>query len=38
MSNKLPTAVIGVGHLGREHARIYASLEGADLVAVCDTD
>ena len=38
MSNKLSTAVIGVGHLGREHARIYASLEGADLVAVCDTD
>jgi predicted dehydrogenase len=38
MINKLSTAVIGVGHLGREHARIYASLEGSDLVAVCDTD
>jgi predicted dehydrogenase len=29
-------AVIGAGHFGREHARIYASLPGARLVAVCD--
>ncbi|MEW6734107.1 MAG: Gfo/Idh/MocA family oxidoreductase [Acidobacteriota bacterium] len=29
-------AVIGVGHLGRHHARIYANLEGVKLVGVCD--
>jgi predicted dehydrogenase len=35
----LRTAVIGVGHLGRQHARIHSQLavEGhADFVAVCD--
>ena len=37
MSNIVKTAVIGVGHLGREHARVLASLEQSDLVAVCDT-
>lgn len=31
-------AVIGVGSLGRHHARIYHELEDADLVAVCDAD
>ena len=36
MTEKLKAAVIGVGHLGREHARIYAALESAALVAVCD--
>jgi predicted dehydrogenase len=30
-------AVIGVGHLGRHHARILSSVEGARLVAVVDT-
>ena len=30
-------AVIGVGHLGRHHARILSTLEGARLVAVVDT-
>jgi predicted dehydrogenase len=30
-------AVVGVGHLGRHHARILAALDGADLVAVVDT-
>ena len=34
----LRIAVIGVGHLGRHHARILASLPGADLVAVVDTN
>ncbi len=37
----LRTAVIGVGHLGRQHARIHASLaaEGlTQIVAVCDID
>ena len=31
-------AVIGVGHLGSIHARIYSQLESAQLVAVCDLD
>ena len=38
MNPKLKTAVIGVGHLGRAHARVMASLETAELVAVCDTN
>ena len=38
MATRLKAAVIGVGHLGREHARVYASLESAELVAVCDID
>lgn len=29
-------AVVGVGHFGREHARIYAESDHAQLVAVCD--
>jgi predicted dehydrogenase len=32
----LRIAVVGVGHLGRHHARILASLRGAELVAVVD--
>ena len=36
MIDKLRTAVIGAGHLGREHARVYASSENAKLIAVCD--
>jgi predicted dehydrogenase len=32
----LKVAVIGVGHLGQHHARIYTELPGADLVAVAD--
>jgi predicted dehydrogenase len=38
MSETLKTAVIGVGHLGQAHARIHAALDGAELVAVCDTN
>ena len=33
----LRTAVVGVGHLGRHHARILSALDGARLVAVVDT-
>jgi predicted dehydrogenase len=29
-------AVIGVGHLGKQHARLYADLEGIELVGVVD--
>ena len=39
--NPLRTAVIGVGHLGRQHARIHAALaaEGkSSFVAVCDRE
>ena len=32
----LRVAAIGVGHLGRHHARILGSLEGAELVGVVD--
>jgi predicted dehydrogenase len=31
-------AVIGVGHFGRNHARIYASMPDVELVAVADPD
>ncbi len=31
-------AVVGVGYLGRHHARIYAELEGVDLVGVVDAN
>ena len=34
----LRAAVIGVGHLGRFHARKYAALDDVELVAVCDLD
>jgi len=30
--------VVGVGHLGREHARVIASLDGAELVGVYDVN
>ena len=33
---RLRVAVVGVGHLGRHHARILSALEGASLVAVVD--
>ncbi len=32
------TGVIGLGPIGNRHARIYADMEGAELVAVCDVD
>lgn len=32
------TAVIGVGYLGKHHARIYAELPDAELIAVVDAD
>ncbi len=36
--SKLRVAVIGVGHLGKEHARVYASMPNVELVAVVDTN
>lgn len=35
---KIRTAVIGVGYLGRFHAQKYAQLEDSELVAVADAD
>ena len=36
MADRLRTAVIGVGHLGRHHARILSALDDAALAAVVD--
>ena len=36
MADRLRVAVIGVGHLGRHHARILAAMDDVDLVAVVD--
>ncbi len=37
MADAIRVAVIGVGHLGKHHARLLAQLDGADLVAAVDT-
>ncbi|MDD5130322.1 MAG: Gfo/Idh/MocA family oxidoreductase [Candidatus Omnitrophica bacterium] len=36
--DKLKVGVIGVGHLGSIHAKIYKHLPGCTLVGVCDSD
>jgi len=36
--NKLRIGVIGVGHLGSVHARIYKEIDSCSLIGVCDTD
>jgi len=36
--NKIKVAVVGVGHLGNLHAKIYRELENCFLVGVCDID
>ena len=38
MSSMFRAAVIGVGHLGRHHARILSTLRDVDLVGVVDID
>ena len=38
MHRKIKVGVIGVGSLGQNHARLYASLPGVELVGVYDTD
>lgn len=38
MVEKLNTAVIGVGNMGRHHARVYSDLEGVNLIAIADPD
>jgi len=37
-SGTLRAAVIGVGHMGRHHARIYGELPDVELVAIVDAD
>ncbi|MFN3531016.1 MAG: Gfo/Idh/MocA family protein [Candidatus Brocadia sp.] len=34
--SRLKVAVIGVGHLGKEHARVYTELPGVELIGVVD--
>jgi predicted dehydrogenase len=36
--NKLRTAVVGVGYVGRFHAQKHRTIDGIELVAVCDRD
>jgi predicted dehydrogenase len=38
VSERTRVAVVGVGQLGSRHARLYAEIPGAELVAVVDTD
>lgn len=38
MKPSLRVAVIGIGHLGKEHARIYQELPEANLIGLCDSD
>ena len=38
MSEKLRVGVVGVGHLGQHHARVYAELENCELMGVADLD
>ena len=38
MSAPVKVGVVGVGHMGKEHARIYAESDKAELVGVFDTD
>jgi predicted dehydrogenase len=36
--NKIRVAVVGVGHLGSMHAKVYREIKNCELVAVCDTN
>ncbi len=38
MPDKIKVAVVGVGHLGKYHARIYSGMPDVELVAVMDID
>ncbi len=39
MTNKtLKVGVVGIGQIGKEHARIYKALPEAQLIGLCDTD
>lgn len=34
----IKVGVIGIGYLGQHHARVYSEIEGAELIALIDTD
>ena len=36
--DKIRVGVVGIGYLGSQHARLYASLPGVALTALCDSD
>jgi len=36
--NKLRVGVVGVGHIGSNHARLYAEIPSAQFTAVYDLD
>jgi len=38
LAARLRVAVVGVGHMGRHHARIYSEMEDVQLVAIVDTN
>lgn len=38
MADRLPVAVIGAGHMGKHHVRLYSQMPRARLVAVVDAD
>src|SRR5205814_1114545 len=38
LMKRLRVGVVGVGHIGSKHARIYAELPQAQLLAIVDTD
>ena len=38
MMDKVNVAVIGVGAMGKNHARVFSELENSNLVAICDSN
>ena len=38
MGKAIKVGVVGVGYLGRHHARIYSGIKGVDFVGVFDID
>ena len=36
MNGRIPVAVIGTGHMGRHHVRVYSEMAGVELVGVVD--
>ena len=38
MQRRLCAAVIGAGHMGKHHARIYSELDDCELVAIVDRE
>ena len=36
--SKIRCGVIGTGYLGQHHARIYASLDGCELIGIVEAD